>query len=333
MIGSLLQTLSAAGGGTSHRIQDADNDTHVEVELTPDEDKIRLTVFGTLRLLLQTASPHAQLTGDLGVSGHIAAGSGASILPSAGINVNETTTAVSYDGMNNIARTSGTTSSLRGVTGEAQVQAGHTGALSYVRGLEFRASHVGAGVVTDLIGAQALVQGSGPATNRIAVKGRIDQMIATATEQIAVFAEVVVNATITVPTSRAFATNLLIQRATLTDFAHYRVGPQLAFVGGGVTDHYGFINPGLTLGANRRPFWDAGVGGVVGDNHGNRFRTNTAFGTVAVAGLFGGGDGVIHIANATVAPAVNPAAGGILYAAGGVLYWLGPATLTPLAGP
>ena len=49
-----------SGVGAGSRIQDADNDTWVDVENAPDEDKIRLTVAGVLRLLLQTTAPHVQ---------------------------------------------------------------------------------------------------------------------------------------------------------------------------------------------------------------------------------------------------------------------------------
>jgi hypothetical protein len=54
-------------------LRDADADTYVDVERTPDEDKIAMGVAGTLRWLLQNASPHAQLTGDFQASGSIAA--------------------------------------------------------------------------------------------------------------------------------------------------------------------------------------------------------------------------------------------------------------------
>src|SRR3990167_9142884 len=46
------------------RIQDADNDTWIDVENAPDQDIIRMTVAATLRYLMQGSSPHHQLTGE-----------------------------------------------------------------------------------------------------------------------------------------------------------------------------------------------------------------------------------------------------------------------------
>lgn len=48
---------------------------------------------------------------------------------------------------------------------------------------------------------------------------------------------------------------------------------------------------------------------------------NVGFGTTS---QFGGGEGVIAIANASVVPTVNPAGGGILYVHGGALKYRGP---------
>lgn len=53
------------------RIQDADADTSWDSEASADEDRLRCTVAGTLRTLVQNASPHFQITGDLKVSGKI----------------------------------------------------------------------------------------------------------------------------------------------------------------------------------------------------------------------------------------------------------------------
>lgn len=58
----------ASPAGT--RIEDADADTSWEAEASADEDKLRGTVAGTVRTLVQNASPHFQITGDLKVSGH-----------------------------------------------------------------------------------------------------------------------------------------------------------------------------------------------------------------------------------------------------------------------
>ena len=58
----------------ANRLRDLDADTRVEVERTADEDKIALTVAGTLRYLVQAATPHHDMTGDLQVRGNAAMG-------------------------------------------------------------------------------------------------------------------------------------------------------------------------------------------------------------------------------------------------------------------
>jgi hypothetical protein len=321
---------AAPSPGPFRRIADADNDTYVETELTADEDKVRIGAGGSAIAVLQATTPHLDVSGDAQLSGH-AALKGASVLAGSVLNIDATHGGVSaLDGITNVVRVSGTAGSARGVTGEAQTTAAQSSPMTYLRGLEFRANHLGAGTVTDLYGAQVLLQGSGPATNRIAVSGRIDQLTATATQQIAMFGQVLANALITTPTARAFQSELIAQRLTITDFAHYAIGTVLTLVGAAVTTHYGFLSPGMTVGTNRRPFYDGGVGGVTGDGHGNRFRSNTQFGSVT--GAFGGGDGVIGLADRTVAPSTNPAGGGVLYAEAGALKWRGSAgTVTTVA--
>ncbi len=321
---------AAPSPGPFRRVQDADGDTYVETELMANENKVRLGAAGSLLATLQAVSPHLDLAGDARLSGRLAL-LGSSVLPGAGINMDYTHAAATpFDGVTNVVRVSGAAPSARGVTGETQTTAGQSSPMSYMRGLEFRVNHLGSGSVTDLYGAQALVQGSGPATNRVAVVARLDQLTASAAQQIGLLAQTVGNVLTTIPSARGFQSDLLIQRLTLTDFAHFAIGSVLALVGAAVTAHYGFYNPGMTVGVNRRPFYDAGVGGATGDGHGNRFRSNTQFG--AVAGAFGGGDGVIGIANRTVAPTANPAGGGVLYAEAGALKWRGSGgTVTTIA--
>jgi len=86
----------------------------------------------------------------------------------------------------------------------------------------------------------------------------------------------------------------------------------------------------ITGGANRQPINEAGVGGVTGDNHGNALRSNTQFGSTTRS--FGGGNGVIGIANAAGVPGSNPTGGGVLYAEAGALKWRGSGgTVTTIA--
>jgi hypothetical protein len=96
------------------------------------------------------------------------------------------------------------------------------------------------------------------------------------------------------------------------------------------TNWYGFYIPQMTLGTNRLGFYEAGRSGTPLDADGNRFRSNTQFGSTT--GSFGGGDGVIGIANRTTAPSSNPTGGGVLYADSGALKWRGSGgTVTTIA--
>jgi hypothetical protein len=97
---------------------------------------------------------------------------------------------------------------------------------------------------------------------------------------------------------------------------------------GSLTTWYGFKTEGSYLGTDRLPFWEDVAD--TGDGAGNRFRSNTQFGSTA--GAFGGGDGVIGIRNATTVPSSNPSSGGVLYAEAGALKWRGSSgTVTTLA--
>ena len=97
-----------------------------------------------------------------------------------------------------------------------------------------------------------------------------------------------------------------------------------------VTNWHGYYVPSMTQGTNRRAFWENGRSGTPTDADGNRFRSNTQFGSTA--GAFGGGDGVIGIADRTTVPSTNPSGGGVLYAEAGALKWRGSAgTVTTIA--
>jgi hypothetical protein len=60
-----------AAAAAGHRIQDADNNTSADVETSANEDKFRVKIAATERLLMQTTSPYAKFTGDtqIGVAG------------------------------------------------------------------------------------------------------------------------------------------------------------------------------------------------------------------------------------------------------------------------
>lgn len=93
-------------------------------------------------------------------------------------------------------------------------------------------------------------------------------------------------------------------------------------VGGSVTTWTGFGLEGpLPTATNKQPFTDTGVAGPSGDANGNRFSWNTQF--ASGMGAFGGGLGVIGIANAATAPTTNPAGGVVFASIGGQLYQRG----------
>ncbi len=100
-------------------------------------------------------------------------------------------------------------------------------------------------------------------------------------------------------------------------------------ISGAVTNWYGFKTEGSYIGTNRLPFYEDVA--KTGDASGNRFRSNTQFGSTA--GSFGGGDGVIGIANAQALPSSNPSGGGVLYADFGALKWRGSAGTVTIIAP
>jgi hypothetical protein len=319
----------------ANRLRDADADTSVEVEASPDEDKIRLTVFGTLRALIQSASPHLDLTGDQRITGYLSVGADG-VTPQTGWGIRIATTlggSTTIDGINNVVQTDGS-GVVRGVTGSAVVGVASSSPISYVRGLEFRSQHSGSGTVTDHVCIQTYLQGVGPAINRIGYSNVIAGVTATPTLQAAYYALLSVGQTITTPHYYGYLSDANFTRTTVTDLYHYALRDAVTAFGAVLTTVYGYYSPNLIKGTNKLPFYDGGIGGNKNDTSGNRFRSNTQFG--ATAGQFGTGDGVVSIAPATTNPSTNPATAVILYvdAADGKLKARGSAgTVTVLAVP
>ena len=113
----------------------------------------------------------------------------------------------------------------------------------------------------------------------------------------------------------------------IAEARHFAVGADLA-VFATVTTMYGFYCPAMALGTNRLAYYDAGQ--PTGNNNGNRFKSNTQF--ASTTGAFGGGLGVIGIANATTDPTANPSGGGVLFVTGGALTYRGSGgTVTTIA--
>lgn len=87
-----------------------------------------------------------------------------------------------------------------------------------------------------------------------------------------------------------------------------------------ITRMWGLRLDELTIGGQRRPIQEEGTSSQETNADGNRLYSNTQFGSLT--GSFGGGKGVIGIANARYEPDSAPSGGGVLYASAGQLRWL-----------
>jgi hypothetical protein len=284
-----------SGVGAGSRIQDADNDTWVDVENAPDEDKIRLTVAGVLRLLLQTTAPQASVAGSLAVSEQLNVGGAA--LPASSIRARIQT-------WGNLGIGAATMLQLL-LTGTQTANATNR------RGFEFVGTYDLAGYnLTDFFGLSSVpvVQdslGTSVVTTYSAQRGGVDCRAAGASAH----------------AFEAIAPGV----DTLATAVHGFRSRDQGLVG---SDAYGFRCDPFSDGVVQRPFQDEGS--EAGNSHGNRFRSNTQFGSLS--GAFGGGDGVIGLANATTVPSANPSGGGVLYAEAGALKWRGSGgTVTTIA--
>jgi hypothetical protein len=284
-----------SGVGAGSRLQDADNDTWVDVENAPDEDKIRLTVAGVLRLLLQTTAPHASVSGSVAVSEQLNVGGSA--LPAS-------TTRARIQTWGNLGSGAATMLQLL-LTGTQTANAANR------RGFEFVGTYdLGGFNLTDFFGLSSVpvVQdspGTGVITTYSAQRGGVDCRAVGATAH----------------AFEAIAPGVDNQAAVVHGFRSRDQG--LAGM-----EAYGFRCDAFADATVQRPFQDEGS--EAGNSHGNRFRSNTQFGSLS--GAFGGGDGVVGLANATTVPNSNPSGGGVLYAEAGALKWRGSAgTVTTIA--
>ena len=298
---------AAAAGGS--KIADADANTSVDTEKNPNEDKVRITIGAVERGLFQTISPHITLTGDLQIgSGNTHVGIGMTVDAGATVNVRMmsgtapagylTGLQVSNSGSGPIL---GTAVTIVGVSGNptANVLGGST--LGTIDALSFYC---------------ALTSGSG------AVVARTSGVYVQPVYAVSFTGTVTLAAGVIVAppalTNSASSVWTTVVGLDIQNQGHARV--QTA---------YGVRVAALSLATvAMQPFRDEGS--TAGDAHGNRFRSNTQFGSLT--GAFGGGDGVVGLANVTTAPTTNPAAGGVLYAEAGALKWRGSAgTVTVIA--
>lgn len=268
---------AAGGGGTPTNIADADADTYVRTEQSADEDKVRLAAGGTLRYVIQTASPHHDITGDVRISGVI---QGQGVTSAVANNLFDVGGALSYDGKIgvHVGMGSGLSVSAGVVIGVGGYSVAKTTGQTEARGLHFVAGMSGISLAL---------------------------AVACKTEMLAVGSG-----------------------KTLTDYMAFLASAGTAVLAT-VTNWYGFYAPALTVGSNRYPFYDAGTT-ESGNTRGNVFKTSTQLFKTTLD--FGGGAGVLGIANAATVPSTNPTGGGILYAEAGALKWRGSSgTVTTIA--
>lgn len=146
------------------RIEDADGDTSLDAEASPDADQLRFTVLGTLRYLIDSASPHHQFTG------RVQAGERLSVGPRATPQDGELLRAEAYGEFNQsltLGRFTAVSTTLRGnnrifkgLAGEpvARVDAGTVG--HQMEGLSYLAYSAGGGsgtTFTHMIGAVVFI--------------------------------------------------------------------------------------------------------------------------------------------------------------------------------
>ncbi|MDO8615532.1 MAG: hypothetical protein Q7T33_07305 [Dehalococcoidia bacterium] len=298
---------AAAAGGTS--IADADADTYVRTEQVADEDKVRIATAAVERGLFQTISPHVKLTGDcligannsvhsMGITG------GPVVDTTLSVRIRNTNPATSYY-VGILINTSGSSPSIN----TAEQLIGLSGTPS--------ANIIGSGALVDSLNFYSALSGGSGFT------GIVTHGVVLFPARSFSFSGTVANAhgvEIQPPNLTSSATSVwqTVAGVNIENQGHARI--QTA---------YGVRIAALSLATvAMQPFRDEGS--TAGDAHGNRFRSNTQFGSLT--GAFGAGDGVIGIANRTVVPSTNPAGGGVLYAEAGALKWRGSAgTVTTLA--
>ena len=267
-------------GGVTTLIEDTDGDTKVDAEESADEDRIRIDIAGTERVLVQAAEPHVRFTDTvrllrLGIGTDPAPGIGIQHLPPA--------------------------------------SPGAGGAAAYwALGGTFNAGHYVTLYGVSAAPAFTVANAAGSAFYGLRFAGLLQGGGASATVD---------------P-----ATALEAQMATVTSGAlaigdmHNLDLPGVVAIGANITINtlYGcrIREPSIVSATvtNRRGLQEEGTLGA-GNNHGNRLYSNTQFGSLS--GAFGGGDGVIGIANRRAAPTSDPSGGGVLYVESGALKYRG----------
>ena len=154
--------------GPDTLIEDADTDTKVQAEESPDEDKIRMDVAGTERFVLQDSTPHLTLTGDAKVMGNLGARTTPPTDDSKFITCSPTISSFTPSVLEalelrpTIDINALTNRALYAVRGVMVGKLSGGGSYNIIAGLDYVpvawSDGAGTNTVTDLIGAQAAVQ-------------------------------------------------------------------------------------------------------------------------------------------------------------------------------
>jgi hypothetical protein len=275
---------------TAHVIKDADASTYVDTEQSANEDKVRVGVGGTERYLVQTASPHHTLTGDVLLTGNLCRTDDA---PDANILAQFQTTA-GADGKIGLCVDFGQASTIAahkviGIAGNALANQSSGGAITTttaVYGLNFTAGMNFGNNPTGTLAAAAVINAIFAAINNSGMTLTYGSFLKTSftftgTNHVTTFVGLDVAGT----SSTAIGTAIGL-----------RVG---SYSGSGV------VAVPLDLDGPARTT----------DTDGSVHRMNIQFGSRTRK--FGGGDGVIGLTYATTNPVSNPAGGVIIYADGG----------------
>lgn len=285
---------------TSTLVEDADQDTGVYSEQSADEDKLRFYIAGTQRWLMQSASINHQIIGDAYVSpGPLYVGDSLptdtwfAVRKALGTLAGD----VNLQDLTLTASLSGNNRSINLINAIPTMTGGAGTSGHTVRGLNFFATLTGTGSFSEITAAQLRIALASSGAHTAAHGLYINSFFP------------------------------LGWSGTVADMWGIRIKNQ---GGNGMTNVYGLDIEDITGGTNRRPIWSRN--GTTGDGSGSRMYGNLALFTLNTSGVFGGGDGVLHIQNRRTAPTTNPTTGGILYVENGALKYRGSAgTVTTIA--
>jgi hypothetical protein len=270
------------GGAVQHIIEDADANTYVDTEQSANEDKVRVAVGGTLRYLVQTASPHHTLTGNAQISGVAAVGPTA-LEGTTGFRVNINQPSGIYGLIVDAGTVVTSGQSAFNVTGVAGNAAGTDNAgVASVIGLQYLAA------LANLTNTMTVAQLTGVSITLLIANS------AGATVSNAAFFKAAYSTL--APAAITTMTGLSLPASGSTKF-----GTVYHIKGGSISG----------AGVVYVPFEFAGPARTT-DTDGSAHRNNIQFGSVTRK--FGGGDGVIGLTYATTNPTANPAGGVVIYA-------------------